>query len=120
MKLKLGCADFTFPLLPHDHVLDLIAGLGIVAALTLIRREEPTGDCLPPRVGLTERPRTASDGDDHGVIAPGAGSREDNSESAPARGLLENDYEELCRDSRSRTAIRDRNLDCRRSDVLRL
>ncbi len=29
MKLKLACADFTFPLLPHDHVLDLIAGLGI-------------------------------------------------------------------------------------------
>jgi sugar phosphate isomerase/epimerase len=27
MKLKLACADFTFPLLPHDHVLDLIAML---------------------------------------------------------------------------------------------
>ncbi len=25
MRLKLACADFTFPLLPHDHVLDLIA-----------------------------------------------------------------------------------------------
>src|SRR6187397_1485557 len=25
MKLKLACADFTFPLLPHDRVLDLIA-----------------------------------------------------------------------------------------------
>ncbi len=25
MKLKLACADFAFPLLPHDHVLDLIA-----------------------------------------------------------------------------------------------
>jgi len=24
MKLKLACADFAFPLLPHDHVLDLI------------------------------------------------------------------------------------------------
>ena len=27
MRLKLACADFTFPLLPHDHVLDLIAML---------------------------------------------------------------------------------------------
>jgi len=27
MKLKLACADFTFPLLPHDNVLDLIAAL---------------------------------------------------------------------------------------------
>ena len=29
MKLKLACADFTFPLLPHDDVLTLIAALGI-------------------------------------------------------------------------------------------
>jgi sugar phosphate isomerase/epimerase len=29
MKLKLACADFTFPLLPHDDVLTLIATLGI-------------------------------------------------------------------------------------------
>lgn len=28
MKLKLACADFTFPLLPHSQVLDLIAMLG--------------------------------------------------------------------------------------------
>jgi sugar phosphate isomerase/epimerase len=28
MNLKLACADFTFPLLPHDQVLDLIAMLG--------------------------------------------------------------------------------------------
>ena len=28
MKSKLACADFTFPLLPHNHVLDLIAMLG--------------------------------------------------------------------------------------------
>jgi sugar phosphate isomerase/epimerase len=28
MKLKLACADFSFPLLDHDHVLDLIAMLG--------------------------------------------------------------------------------------------
>jgi len=28
MKLKLACADFAFPLLPHDRVLDLIAMLG--------------------------------------------------------------------------------------------
>ena len=28
MNLKLACADFTFPLLAHDHVLDLIAMLG--------------------------------------------------------------------------------------------
>ena len=28
MPLKLACADFTFPLLPHDNVLDLIAMLG--------------------------------------------------------------------------------------------
>jgi len=28
MQLKLACADFAFPLLPHDHVLDLIALLG--------------------------------------------------------------------------------------------
>src|SRR5688500_10774210 len=27
MQLKLACADFTFPLLPHDKVLDLIAAL---------------------------------------------------------------------------------------------
>jgi sugar phosphate isomerase/epimerase len=27
MKLRLACADFTFPLLPHDEVLDLIASL---------------------------------------------------------------------------------------------
>ena len=29
MKLKLCCADFTFPLLPHDDVLTLIAALGV-------------------------------------------------------------------------------------------
>lgn len=29
MKLKLACADYTFPLLPHDDVLTLIAMLGI-------------------------------------------------------------------------------------------
>lgn len=29
MELKLACADFTFPLLPHDKVLDLIAMLEI-------------------------------------------------------------------------------------------
>ncbi len=28
MSLKLACADFTFPLLPHDKSLDLIAMLG--------------------------------------------------------------------------------------------
>src|SRR5262245_41048651 len=28
MKLRLACADFTFPLLDHDHVFDLIALLG--------------------------------------------------------------------------------------------
>src|ERR1700721_649232 len=28
MALKLACADFTFPLLPHDKSLDLIAMLG--------------------------------------------------------------------------------------------
>ena len=28
MTLKLACADFTFPLLPHDKSLDLIALLG--------------------------------------------------------------------------------------------
>jgi sugar phosphate isomerase/epimerase len=28
MDLPLACADFTFPLLPHDHALDLIAMLG--------------------------------------------------------------------------------------------
>jgi sugar phosphate isomerase/epimerase len=27
MQLKLACADFTFPLLPHDRVLDLIAAM---------------------------------------------------------------------------------------------
>src|SRR5688572_13097745 len=27
MNLKLACADFTFPLLPHDKVLDLIAAM---------------------------------------------------------------------------------------------
>src|SRR5580704_15659048 len=27
MKLKLACADFSFPLLPHDRALDLIAML---------------------------------------------------------------------------------------------
>ncbi|NQU39738.1 MAG: sugar phosphate isomerase/epimerase [Lentisphaerae bacterium] len=29
MKLKLACADFAFPLLSHDHALDLIAMLGV-------------------------------------------------------------------------------------------
>ena len=29
MKLKLACADFTFPLLSHDRVLDLIAALDL-------------------------------------------------------------------------------------------
>lgn len=28
-KIPLACADFSFPLLPHDMTLDLIAGLGI-------------------------------------------------------------------------------------------
>ena len=28
MELKLSCADFTFPLLPHDDVLKLIAMMG--------------------------------------------------------------------------------------------
>jgi|ERR1051326_4275553 sugar phosphate isomerase/epimerase len=32
MKLKLACADFTFPLLSHDHSLDLIAMLGFDGA----------------------------------------------------------------------------------------
>ena len=27
MKTKLACADFAFPLLPHDAVLDLVAAL---------------------------------------------------------------------------------------------
>lgn len=31
MKFKLACADFTFPLLSHDHALDLIAMLGVEA-----------------------------------------------------------------------------------------
>jgi sugar phosphate isomerase/epimerase len=31
MKAKLACADFSFPLLPHEHVLDLIAMLKIPA-----------------------------------------------------------------------------------------
>jgi sugar phosphate isomerase/epimerase len=31
MKLKLACADFTFPLLPHDKVLDLVALLDVGA-----------------------------------------------------------------------------------------
>ena len=29
MELKLACADFAFPLLPHDKVLDLISMLEI-------------------------------------------------------------------------------------------
>src|SRR4249920_2006004 len=29
MNLKLACADFTFPLLEHDHALKLIAMLGM-------------------------------------------------------------------------------------------
>src|SRR5438105_15949173 len=29
MNLRLACADFTFPLLPHDRALDLIAMLDI-------------------------------------------------------------------------------------------
>lgn len=29
MELKFACADFTFPLLPHDKVLDLISMLGV-------------------------------------------------------------------------------------------
>lgn len=29
MKFKLACADFTFPLLPHEKALDLIAALGL-------------------------------------------------------------------------------------------
>ena len=29
MKPKLACDDFTFPLLSHDHVLDLISALGL-------------------------------------------------------------------------------------------
>lgn len=29
MKLKLSCADFTFPLLPHDQVLKLVSMLGV-------------------------------------------------------------------------------------------
>ena len=29
MKLKLACADFTFPILPHDQALQIIAMLGI-------------------------------------------------------------------------------------------
>ena len=29
MALRLSCADFTFPLLPHGHALDLIAALGL-------------------------------------------------------------------------------------------
>src|SRR5512145_1420110 len=31
MQMKFACADFTFPLLPHDRALDLIALLGIPA-----------------------------------------------------------------------------------------
>jgi sugar phosphate isomerase/epimerase len=29
MDLKLSCSDYTFPLLEHDHVLDLISALGV-------------------------------------------------------------------------------------------
>ena len=32
MRLKLACADFTFPLLLHDQVLDLIAMLKLNAS----------------------------------------------------------------------------------------
>ena len=28
MKLRLACSDYTFPLLPHEHVFKLIAALG--------------------------------------------------------------------------------------------
>ena len=28
MKLRLACSDYTFPLLPHDHVFPLVAALG--------------------------------------------------------------------------------------------
>ena len=29
MKLRLACADYTFPILPHDQVLQIISMLGL-------------------------------------------------------------------------------------------
>ena len=44
MKIKLACADFTFPILPHDQVLHLISLLGIKEA---VMTAVPTGSVLP-------------------------------------------------------------------------
>lgn len=51
MKLKLSCADYTFPLLPHDNVLDLIVMLqfqavdiGLFGGRSHLRPENVLGD----------------------------------------------------------------------------
>ena len=57
-RWKLASADFTFPLLPHDKVLDLIAALemdGIDIGLRMAQAAEPDGI----EVQVTPRDRDA-------------------------------------------------------------
>ncbi len=88
MKLKLSCADFTFPLLPHDDVLDLIAKLGVEGV-----------DIGLFEGGLHIQPS--------GVIKDIAGSARDLSRRVEDRGLVIADIFPILNASYDKLAIND-------------
>jgi len=88
MKLKLSCADFTFPLLPHDDVLDLIAKLGVEGV-----------DIGLFEYGLHIQPS--------GVIKDIAGSARDLSRRVEDRGLVIADIFPILNASYDKLAIND-------------
>lgn len=56
MKLRLSCADFSFPLLPHGHALELIANLGFEGVdIGLFGGSQQ----LSPEIALSQMPRSA-------------------------------------------------------------
>jgi sugar phosphate isomerase/epimerase len=56
MKLRLSCADFSFPLLPHGHALELIATLGFEGVdIGLFGGSQQ----LSPETALTQMPESA-------------------------------------------------------------
>ena len=56
MKLRLSCADFSFPLLPHEQALDLIATLGFEGVDIAMFA---SGGHVNPSVELAQVPRAA-------------------------------------------------------------
>jgi sugar phosphate isomerase/epimerase len=70
MKLKLACADFTFPILPHDQALQLIAMLGLKGVDIGLFEDrshlQPSTEFK--RVGRSAK-RLKKRLDDHGLVA---------------------------------------------------